>query len=68
MLCYMCDVLIFRCKGIFWGKSTWNLESHKFQSQVLASVRPLLYIATGKAVSQYCQFQLRIRTAVLKDG
>ena len=28
----------------------------------------LLYIATGKSVSQYCLFQLRIRTAVLKYG
>ena len=27
-----------------------------------------IYIATGKAVSQYCLFQLRIRTAVLKYG
>ena len=55
--CYRCNVLIFRCKGIFGEKTTSNLESHKFLSQVLASVRPV--IATGKPVSQYCLLQLR---------
>ena len=38
----MCDMLIFRCK------STWNLESHKFLSQVLTSVR---------LVTAYCYWQ-----------
>ena len=45
VLCDVCDLLIFRCKGIFFGgERTWNLESHKFQSQVLASVRPVTII------------------------
>ena len=58
-----CDVLNFRCKDIFCRKKHLELRI----TQISESGQ-LLHIATGKAVSQDCLFQLRIRTAVLKYG
>ena len=55
--CWFLDVKVFSGE-----KSTWNLESHKFLSQVLASVRP---------VTVYCYWEsckpVRLVSAKNKD-